>query len=227
MGRKLRFIGVEKINKYISEKEEIIQEILNNPTYFEYAKTFGKAAFYLKIKEFIERFKLDKNKSYGLKVFNVLSSFECINELFKRTYFQKLIKGNYEKSNVMSTFYVFVYLMNKELQEKSGNFHKSRDIDERLFVRYFLHFYLSTRPDGGRNVNYQDMVKYLLKGKIADIRERVLNLNGSTNYILIFNGKEVFNETGRSIKTLRKKGYKKLFYYILDNQDVLYSIKVK
>ncbi|WP_456401149.1 hypothetical protein [Persephonella sp.] len=227
MGRRLKFIGFDNINRYISEKEEKIQEIINNSTSFEYAKTLGKAIYHLKIKEFIERFKLDKNKSYRLKVFNTLSSFECINELYKRTDFQKLLKGNYDKASILNTFYVVVYQINEDLNKETKEDYLSRDIEERIFIRYFLHFYLSTRPDKGRNIDYQNMVKVLLKGKIADIKERTINVNGSVAFILIFNNEEIFNQMGKSIKTLRKKAYKKLFYHILNNPNILYTVKVK
>jgi len=225
MGRKLKFVGFDKINKYIDEKEDIIIQTFKNPVKFEYSRTFGKAIYHLKIKQFIEQFRLNKNISYALKTFNLLSTYECINEFIERTKLKNLIEHTQDqstyKNQALNKFYSFVSI----LTEDNSNF--SKEIQERIFQKYFLHYYLWVRADKGREINYQDMVKYLLKGKIADVKEQYKQLEDKVIFNLIFNGELITSLEGKSIKTLRKKAYKKLFFYILENQDVLYSVRIK
>ncbi|WP_457639909.1 hypothetical protein [Persephonella sp.] len=226
MGKKLYFTGFKKIDRYLEEKEEEFLKLLKNKADFEYSRTFGKAIFYMKIKNFIDSFHLQKDKHFALKVFNILSSYECINELFKRTKLKDFLKNIElsldEKAKTLNLFYSFAYFLDTD----SSPF--AKDIQERIFIRYFLHFYMFARKDSGRNINYQDMIKNLLKGKIADIREVIRNNQDGIEFILLFNGEEIFKENGKSIKTLRKKAYKKLLFYILeDNPQVLNTVRVK
>lgn len=225
MGRKLKFVGFDKIDKYINEKEDIIIQTFKNPVKFEYSRTFGKAIYHLKIKHFIEQFRLNKNISYALKTFNLLSSYECINEFIERTKLKNFIENtkdkNLYKNQVLNKFYSFVFI----LTEDNSSF--SKKIQERIFQKYLLHYYLWVRADRGRELNYQNMVKYLLKGKIADVKEQPKQLEDKVIFNLIFNGELITSLEGKSIKTLRKKAYKKLFFYILENQDVLYSVRIK
>jgi len=228
MAKKLYFTGFKRINQYLEEKEEEFTKLLKSRADFEYSRTFGKAIFYLKIQQFLKRFHIEKDKSHALKVFNILSSYECINELLKRTLLKDFLKeiniSSDEKVKTLNLFYSFVYF----LENDSSNSIFAKDTQERIFTRYFLHFYMFARKDKGRNINYQDIVKYLLKGKIADIKEIVKRSSEHVEFTLIFNEKEIFKENGKSIKSLRKKAYKKLLFYILEDEpQVLNTVRVK
>jgi len=196
MGKKLKFVGFDKISKYIEEKEEIITQTFKNPVKFEYARTFGKSIYNIKIKQFIEQFRLDKDLSYALKVFNLLSSYECIKELIERTKLKNFIENtkdkNLHKNQVLDKFYSFIYILTEDTSVYS------KEIQNRIFQKYFLHYYLWVRADRGIQLNYQDMVKYLLKDKIADVKESHYQQDGKVIFRLFLNENEIVSLEGNS-----------------------------
>jgi hypothetical protein len=109
-------------------------------------------------------------------------------------------------------FYSFVYY----LFTSSNKF--TQDIQQKLFYHYFLHSISIVNKNTSTNINYKDMTLSYIKNKDIVIKESYM-LNKDTkivNFKLLLNSKVKIQLEGKSIKTLRKQAYKKIFLYLID-----------
>lgn len=205
MARKLYSIKYEEVSNFIKNNKTKIDEYLLS-TSFEYAKLFGNAIYEMKIKNFIEQFKIDKDKVYALEVVSFFKSSSYIEKILSHI---GTLSPTDKKSKDL--FYVLVYVLEHS---------KSEDIKEILFFRSFLFYVFSIKKSSNINIDHKRMSLSLLKTSYTNI---VVKESFSENTecafftIKLSNGYKI-TENGNSIKTLRKKVYKRLFFDILDNK---------
>jgi hypothetical protein len=114
-------------------------------------------------------------------------------------------------------FYSFVYYLFTSSNKLT------QDIQQKLFYHYFLHNITIVNKNTSTNINYKDMTLSYIKNKEIIIKESYV-LNKDTQIVdfkLLINS-EVKLE-GKSIKTLRKQAYKKIFFYLVDEARELFD----
>jgi len=220
MARKLYHIGFDKINRYILENRKLIKEFIQSKERFELYKVFGRAYFEIAIENFIKKFKIDKDLKYALYILNQLKSNSFIHNLYTklqlRTFEEKSFANNscetilsdYQKS----IFYIFVYFLHTD------NNSTKESIKEKLFITYFFYYVSGFNNPSNININYKDMTLSYIKGKDIVLKESYKIEGDKAIFKILINQKAVINLEGKSIKSLRKKAYKKIFFYLIDNQ---------
>jgi hypothetical protein len=65
------------------------------------------------------------------------------------------------------------------------------------------------------------MVQGYIKGKNIVLKEsyKIDNTKNEANFKILIDGDIVIDADGKSIKTLRKKAYKQIFFYLLDKKE--------
>ncbi len=201
MSKHIYHLPLQKIHTFIQEHQEDLKSSLNDSHIYEYHKTLGKAYYLLEIERFIKDFKIDKNINLALKNIKYFSSEVFLNHLY--TLLELKIKNR-------DVFYCFVYILKTK--------------DEKLFESFcskiFLHFYTSINLNSNINIDYIDLAKTIAKNKSINIKESFGKQEDDKNYfkILLDDKIEVFLLDGgeKSIKTLRKKAYKRILSKLLD-----------
>ena len=122
MARKLYSVKYEKVAQFVkSNRAEIKAHLSSN--HFEYAKLFGNTLYELRIKNFIEQFKIEKDKSYALEVISFFKSSAHIEKLLSH------IGLLYDNKTPKEIFYIFVYVLEHS---------KAEDIKDIFFYQSFL-----------------------------------------------------------------------------------------
>lgn len=82
--------------------------------------------------------------------------------------------------------------------------------------KLFLHFHETLNRDTNVVIDYKGMAKTIAQTRKLDLKESFGESEGKAFFRLMLNGRIAVEEEGRSIKTLRKKAYKKLLNILLD-----------
>jgi len=156
-------------------------------------------------------------------VLNIFKSNHFINELYNYLNLNRFEDEIYiKKSNQSSIndyqksiFYSFTYFLYTNINSAK------EDIQAKLFSHYFLHHISTINTKTNTSLNYKDMTEGYIKGKDFKVKEsyKIDDTTKNVNFKILLNGKIKINLDGKSIKTLRKKAYKEIFFYILDNQE--------
>lgn len=205
MAKKIYHIPLDITRVFIKENKSILNKLLNDKQYLEYTKRFGKSYYDKHIEEFIIFFKIDKNITYALKTINYLSSNSFFDDIFELLNFSQF---DFKSSNISQRdfFYGFCCIMTKEDEE----------LFEYLLHKLFIHFHATLNNDTNINIDFKDMAKDLANTKKMKLKESFGEDELGGYFKININDKVFVNLKGKSIKTLRKKAYKKLFYYLLD-----------
>ncbi len=220
MAKKLYQIGFTSIRNYISSHKSLINKNIKNSETHELAKVFGRSFYEIAIKDFFTGYKIDRNPKYALQVLNVFKSFNFINNLYVHlelnmfedtTHVKKLNQlsiNDYQKS----IFYCFVYFI------CTGTDAQKEDIKRKVFLHYFLHHISVIIPKTDTYLNYKDMTLSYIKGKNVSIKEsyKIDSDSENVNFKILLNEQIKINLDGNSVKTLRKKAYKQVFFYLID-----------
>lgn len=204
MARKLYSVKYEKVAQFVkSNRAEIKAHLSSN--HFEYAKLFGNTLYELRIKNFIEQFKIEKDKSYALEVISFFKSSAHIEKLLSH------IGLLYDNKTPKEIFYIFVYVLEHS---------KAEDIKDIFFYQSFLFYLFTVNKSSDIHIDHKPMSLSLLKTSYPNITVKesfAENADGVYFAIKLSSGYEI-TENGTSIKTLRKKVYKRLFFDILDSK---------
>lgn len=218
MAKKLYHIGLDKISKFITKNKKLIKEYIDDERRFELSKLFGRAYFDLAVNSFIKEFKIDKDLNYALYVLNFLKSNLFIKNIYthlqlSRFETKKILDENLLLNYQKGVFYAFVYFLyeNKSIEIE--------DIKAKLFKLYFFHFISTVKNPSNIKIDYKKMALSYIKGKDISIKEsfKIDDKDGKAIFKILINQKEIIKLEGKSIKTLRKKAYKKVFFYLLDS----------
>ena len=208
MSKKFYHIPLQKMRLFLKNNKSELNATLKNYDASMYAKNFGRAYYELEIEEFILFFKIDANLGYALKTINYFHS-----EVFLKILYEQLNFEQFEGTNISDKeiFYIIVYLYKKY---KPKEFH--------TFIHSFmLHFFSSSQDSSKLYVNHKDMLNTLVTQNKGVLKETFGESEGKSYFKLTLNESFTMQLEGKSIKTLRKKLYKKFFLYVLDNMEVL------
>ena len=97
---------------------------------------------------------------------------------------------------------------------------KNIELFEKLLHKFFLHFHATLNNNSNIQIDFKDMATSLATSQKVKIKESFGENNNSAFFCLSIEKEKIISETGKSIKTLRKKAYKNLFYYLLDNNII-------
>lgn len=193
MAQKQYSIHYEKLTNFCKLNKADFKHYLNG-AHFEYAKVFGSAIYELKIKAFIEQFKIDKNMPYAIEVLSFYKSLAYIEKVMAHIG----VISHFEQ-NPKDVFYILVYLVEHSKNEELKNI---------LFYRSFLFYLFSINKSTNIEIDHKKMSLSLLKTSYKDItlKESFGEKDGSSYFcVKLSSGLEIL-ENGSSIKTLRKKG---------------------
>ena len=222
MAKKLYHVGINHINEFISKNSTNIRSLITNDKKYELAKQFGRSYYELSINDFFIKYKINKDLKYAVKVLNIFKAYDFIEkiyELLQLSQFKQYDKAsNIQLSSLKdhrkNIFYCFVYFLFTDINDQK------KEIQDRLFSRYFLHYLNGINQNNGIVLNYKNMTYEYIKGKNITLKESFkIDEEGKSHFKILLNGKEKIVLTGTSIKTLRKKAYKQIFYYLIDNQN--------
>ena len=220
MAKKLYHIKIDEIKQFISLNYPKINTYVKDSHKFELTKSFGRAYYDIAINDFISQYKIDKDTLYAIKVLNILKSTQFIFELYSSLSLERFeninnistMDENSKKDYKKSIFYSFVYFLFTDINENK------QTISKRLFLEYFLHHLSGISKSTPIFLDYKKLTLGILKYKNITIKESYkIDENNIAVFKLLINDEEKFVSKGRSIKTLRKKVYKKAFLYFLDN----------
>ncbi|WP_419770309.1 MAG: hypothetical protein ACNI3C_00510 [Candidatus Marinarcus sp.] len=209
MAKKIYHISIEESRQFISQNKSELNKLLTNKHYFEYTKYFGKVYFNLQIEKFIHFFKINKDLQYSLKTINHLSNNIILNELFLLLNFSQFDFVKY-KVNEKEFFYGLCYIMYQE----------NIQLFEKLLHKFFLHFHATLNNNTNIQIDFKEMTISLANSRKISIKESFGEDEAGAFFILKINEQAIITQRGTSIKTLRKKAYKNMFYYLLDNEIV-------
>ena len=205
MAKKIYNIPLSKVQVFIKEHRTVLNKILSNKQYLEYVKRFGKSYYDQEIESFITFFKIDKDIPYALKTVNYLSSNSFYEEIFALLNFSQFDFDKYKIAQ-RDFFYGFCYVLKK----------RDDELLKTLLAKLFLHFHSSQNENSNININFKEMTKALAKTNKLLIKESFGEDENSWYFKIFVDGKDFIELRGKSIKTLRKKAYRKLFYHLLD-----------
>ena len=205
MARKLYSIHYEKVAHFVKVNKPEIKAHLSSAS-FEYAKLFGNAQYEIRIKNFIEQFKIEKDKSYALEVISYFKSVVHIEKMLAH-----IGLTTFMDKNPKELFYVFVYILEHS---------KDEDIKDIFFYQSFLFYVFSLNKSSNIIIDHKKMSLSLMKTSYPDItiKESFGETDSDAYFTLSLSNGDVIKEIGASIKTLRKKAYKKLFFNLLDRK---------
>lgn len=205
MAKKIYHIPLDDTRVFIKENKADINKLLKDNQYLQYNQRFGKAHYDTQIEEFVNFFKIYKNLSYSLKTINYLSSLEFLENIFMLLNFNQF-EFDKSKATQKDFFYGFCYILYKN--------------DSALFCRlletFFAHFHSSLNNNTNINIDFKDMAQELAKTKKLNLKESFGEEDKTSYFKISIDDSMPINLKGKSIKTLRKKAYKELFYYLLD-----------
>ncbi|MEA3522699.1 MAG: hypothetical protein U9R50_06965 [Campylobacterota bacterium] len=207
MAKKVYHIPLQDARLFMHEHKAVLNRLLSDKQFLEYAKRFGKGYYDAQIEAFVTFFKIDKDLGYALKTINHFSAESFLDDAYKLLNFSQYVFEKH-KCSERNFFYGFCYVFEKENPEL---FHK-------LMQKFFLHFHESLNSDSNITINYQEMAKSLAVSRKLTLKESFGEDEKGAFFQLLLTKEPLIVERGKSIKTLRKKAYKKLFFYLI-NQD--------
>lgn len=205
MARKLYSIHYEKVAHFVKINKAEIKAHLTSAS-FEYAKLFGNTLYEMRIKKFLEQFKIEKDKSYALEVISYFKSVIHIEKMLAH-----IGLSVFMEKNPKELFYVFVYILEQS---------KDEDIKDIFFYQSFLFYVFSLNKSSNIIIDHKKMSLSLMKTSCPNItiKESFGENDNQAYFILTLSNGDTFKEVGTSIKTLRKKVYKKFFFNLLDRK---------
>jgi hypothetical protein len=214
MAKHIYQIPLQKTLHFIKDNKTKFKHLTTDKKQLEYYKLLGKSYYYLQIEEFIAFFKINKDLSYALNTIEYFNSVVFFDEVFKSLNFMQF---NLEESKVnpKDFFYAFCYLYFQNSAEEFGLF----------MQKTFLHYHTAFNNHSNININHKEMCHTLAKSKNIVLKESFGEDEKSSFFKISLNDKIVINENGKLIKTLRKKAYKSLFYYLIDLEEDISSAR--
>lgn len=210
MAKKVYHIPLQDARTFMYEQKTELNRLLSDRQFLEYAKHFGKGYYNAQVEAFVIFFKIDRDLGYALKTVNHFNGAVFLREVYRLLNFSQF---DFETAHVPERdfFFGICYLFAT----------KNHHLFETLMHKFFLHYHEALNRDSDIRIDYKEMVKSMASARKLMIRESFgEKRDGAAYFTLSLNGSVVIEEHGRSIKTLRKKSYRRLFYQLLDGGDV-------
>lgn len=210
MAKKVYHIPLEKSLQFIKINKVELNTLLLDVKLLQYSKELGKSHYHIEIEEFIQFFKIDNSVNSALKTLEYFNSSHFFDEVYKLLNFTQFdLKKS--KINQKEFFYAFCYL-----------FIKNNNKLFKLFIqKIFLHYHSTFNTNSNITIDYKQMSQALIKSKKLKLKESFGEDENSSFFKILLNDEIVINEEGKLIKTLRKKAYKNLFYYLIELDDIV------
>jgi len=205
MAKHFYHIPLHNALDFIKEHKSQLNQLTQNKKQLEYNKLLGKSYYLLQLEAFLSFFKIDKELDYALKTMEYFNSVLFLDKLSKSMNFSqfKLVEKQIQTKDF---FYAFCYLY---VQYSSEDF-------EHFMQKTFLHYHTAFNQNSNIKIDHQEMSQTLLKLKQITLKESFGEDDTGSFFKILIDDKVILLERGKQIKTLRKKIYKNLFYYLLD-----------
>lgn len=206
-------IPFNKTLLFIKENKVTFNRYIKNIKELEYYSILGKSYYQIEIEEFINFFKIDKDINYALDTISFFNSILFLKEISQKLNFEQF-KLEENSIDLKKMFYCFSFLYIEQ----------EPDLSKKLFQQMFLYYHSSFNKNTKINIDYQEMALFIAKNKKVDIGNSFGEKNENESYFTIMtNNQHFITLYGKKIKTLRKKAYKKLFYYLIDIDETKLS----
>ena len=182
MAKKIYHIPLVKLREFIKNNKSEINKIINDKSYLEYAKLFGKSYYLIQIESFLKSFKINSQKQVSLRAINYFNS----------SIFFDLLQKDLELKKVDNiAFKEYIYILAYLLANNDSK------LLELLLQKIFLHYHFGVNSSSGVEVNYKDIVLFLLKQSNKSIKESFgENKEGAFFNITIDNNTYMFKGGG-------------------------------
>ena len=214
MAKKVYHIPLQQTLQFIKKNKAELNNLTTDKKLLEYSKLLGKSHYHLEIERFIHFFKIEKDITHSLNTIEYFNSAKFIDEIFNLLTFSQF---DLDKSeiNYKDFFYGVCYIFSKN----------NSKLFELFMQKIFLHFHTTFNPNSNIKIDYKDMSITLIKSKKYTLKESFGEDKNGSYFKILLDEKIVIDERGKLIKTLRKKVYKKLFYYLIDLDDEIILAK--
>jgi hypothetical protein len=211
MAKHLYHIRFDKIKSEISKQKSKIAYNLKNKSLLELSKNLGNSFYDVAIYEFLDNFKIIQDQNYALQIYNTFKSKHFTEQLYIHLGLD-MFDNDLDKQIV---FYSFVYFLYQNQNDTNTT------IKQKLFYHYFLHYITIVNKNTPTNINFKDMTLSYIKDKDIVLKEsyKIDEDTKIVDFKLLINKQEIIKLQGKSIKTLRKQSYKKLFLYLIENSE--------
>lgn len=218
-----------QVHIFVREHTDRLKRILIHPTArreksiggqnrFDLYARKGEALYCLQCLSFMQRLGIADDPNRSLHFMNSCNSHIYISDYIERVGALKLLSvspayleklSDKEKGSVnKAVFFILIALV-----EEAGN-PKVMDCLTTRFYSYLLSKFLFS--ERAVNINYKAMVEGLLKSDFPKlVRESFGETPEGAYFKLHFKKKLIYEEAGKAIKTMRKKGYKELLFHII------------
>jgi len=204
MAKKIYSIPLQKTRLFIKTNKSELKKPLSDAKKLELFKLLGKSHYILAIEEFINFFKIDKDTKNALKTIEYFNSKIFIDEVATLLNFSQFDLER-EKIHKKDFFYTFAYLLHK----------KDRELFNHLFEKLFIHFHTSLQNNSDIRIDFKDMAIFMAKNQKIEFKESFGEDDKEAYFKILINDNTVIQERGKLIKTLRKKAYKRFFFYLV------------
>lgn len=190
---------------FIKAHKSQLNQLTQNKKQLEYNKLLGKSYYLLQLETFVSFFKIDKDLDYALKTMEYFNSVLFLDTLSKSMNFSqfKLLENQVQNKDF---FYAFCYLYAQQSPEAFVHF----------MQKTFIHYHTAFNQNTTTKIDHKEMCQTLLKSKKMTVKESFGENEKGSFFKILMDDKVIISEKGKVIKTLRKKVYKNLFYYLLD-----------
>lgn len=206
MAKHIYHIPLQKIQQSIKHNKDDINKLCLDKKLLEFNKLIGKSHYSIAVESFIKFFKIDKDITYALNTleyFNSSTFIDIITNHFNFTQFT-LEENKIAKKD-------FFYAVCNILYTDDNKLFKL------FFEKTFIHYHSSYNNQSNIHIDYKDMVITLAKSKKLDIKESFGENDTGSFFKLYINDELFIDEKGKLIKSLRKKAYKNLLFYLLNS----------
>ena len=203
MSKKFYHIPLQQILEFIKTDKAEISNLNQDSKSLEYNKLLGKSYYILEIEEFISFFKIDKDLKYALNTIEYFNSKSFLDEIHNSLNFSQF---NIEKDKEKDFFYAFC----KILHQKNMPLFKS------FMQKMFIHYHSAFSNSSATYIDHKEISLALVKIRGIEVNESFGEDSDSFYFKILLDGTIVVQRRGRVIKTLRKKAYRELFFYLID-----------
>ena len=199
MAKKIYSIPLQKSLKELANIKSKLNRLSKDNLYLELHSLRGKAYYFLEIEKFINFFKINKDETYSIKTIEYFNSKIFIEILSKHFNFSQY---KIKEDNLKPFFYAFCSLFESFDKDSFSN----------LFFKLFLHYHSQVNNSSNIEIDFKSISQALAKSRGLTIKESYKEIENQVFFNLLLNQKVAVSLKGKSIKTLRKKAYKKLFF---------------
>jgi len=205
MARHFYHIPLEKARHFIKTHRSELNAYLADTKLMTYHAIAGKGRWSLEIERFIGFFHIDDDIAYALRTMEYFLSKEFAQEMARILNFEQFSLTECHK-NIKHLFFAFCHLYALKDSEAFALF------AEKSFIRYHAPFNRATDV----KIDYKEMSRVLAQHRGKSLKESFGENTEGSYFRLFLDGAVCVEEQGKSIKTLRKKAYRKLFRLLLD-----------